>query len=174
MHFELAGHRHDPALRALLREHAMPGWVELALEREPDFFAAAAATGGLSQTVVALENDTVVGMGCRSVREVYLNGRAASLGYLSGLRLRQPFRGGNLSEPGLHFGNHRFAARKEFGKFHPCFGRIRMEGKHPHDEFYSVFQTQAVGTHGTEVTPRSDVIEKNFHDGRCAHGVSPL
>ena len=92
MHFELAGPRHDPGLRALLREHAMPGWVELALEREPDFFAAAAAMGGVSQTVVALENDTVVGMGCRSVREVYLNGRVASFGYLSGLRLRQPFR----------------------------------------------------------------------------------
>jgi hypothetical protein len=103
MRFELAAPRHDPALRALLREHAMPGWVELALEREPDFFAAAAAMGGVSQTVVALDGDTVVGMGCRTVREVYLNGRAASLGYLSGLRLRQPFRGGTALARGYGF-----------------------------------------------------------------------
>jgi hypothetical protein len=103
MRFELAGPRHDPHLRALLREHAMPGWVELALEREPDFFAAAAAMGGASQTIVALEDDTVVGMGCRTVREVYLNGRASSLGYLSGLRLEQAFRRGTALARGYRF-----------------------------------------------------------------------
>jgi len=103
MRFELAGPRHDPQLRALLREHGMPGWVELALEREPDFFAGAAAMGGASQTIVALEDDTVVGMGCRSVREVYLNGRAASLGYLSGLRLQRRFRGGAALARGYRF-----------------------------------------------------------------------
>ena len=94
MRFALAGPGHDSQLRALLREHPMPGWVQLTLEREPDFFVAAAAMGGASQTIVALEDDTVVGMGCRSVREVYLNGRAASLGYLSGLRLQPRFRRG--------------------------------------------------------------------------------
>ena len=103
MRFALAGPEHEPQLRALLREHAMPGWVELTLEREPDFFAAAATTGGVAQTGVALEGDTVVGMGCRSVREVYLNGRPASLGYLSGLRLQQAFRRGTALARGYAF-----------------------------------------------------------------------
>ena len=103
MRFALAGPEHEPQLRALLREHAMPGWVELTLEREPDFFAAAAAAGGVSQTIVALDGDTVVGMGCRSVREVYLNGRAASLGYLSGLRLQPAFRRGTALARGYRF-----------------------------------------------------------------------
>ena len=106
MRFALAGPEHEPQLRALLREHAMPGWVELTLEREPDFFAAAATIGGVSQTIVALEGDTVVGMGCRSVREVYLNGRAASLGYLSGLRLQPAFRRGTALARGYRFLRH--------------------------------------------------------------------
>jgi hypothetical protein len=103
MRFALAGPEHDPQLRALLREHAMPGWVHLALEREPDFFAAAGIQGDLSQTIVALEDTTVVGMGCRSVREVYLNGQAASLGYLGGLRLQQAFRRGTALARGYRF-----------------------------------------------------------------------
>jgi hypothetical protein len=103
MRFEVARPEHDPQLRALLHEHAMPGWVELTLEREPDFFAAAAVMGGVSQTIVALEEDAVVGMGCRSVREVYLNGHPASLGYLSGLRLLQSFRGGTALGRGYRF-----------------------------------------------------------------------
>ncbi len=103
MRFAVAGPGHDPQLRALLREHAMPGWVELALEREPDFFVAAATLGGVSQTIVALDDDTVVGMGCRSVREVYLNGSPVSLGYLSGLRLREAFRRGTALARGYRF-----------------------------------------------------------------------
>jgi hypothetical protein len=59
--------------------------------------------GGVSQTIVALEDDEVVGMGCRSVREAYLNGRAASLGYLSGLRLQPAFRRGTALARGYSF-----------------------------------------------------------------------
>jgi hypothetical protein len=103
MRFALAGPEHDPQLRALLREHAMPGWVAVTLEREPDFFVAAATMGRVSQTIVALEDDAVVGMGCRAVREVYLNGRPASLGYLSGLRLREAFRRGTALARGYRF-----------------------------------------------------------------------
>lgn len=103
MRFALAGPEHDPQLRALLRDHAMPGWVHLALEREPDFFAAASIQGDLSQTIVALEDAAVVGMGCRSVREVYLNGQSASLGYLGGLRLQERSRGRTALARGYRF-----------------------------------------------------------------------
>ena len=103
MRLALAGPRHDPQLRALLRDHPMPGWVELALEREPDFFAAAGTLGSVSQTIVGLDGDAVVGMGCRAIREVYVNGRAASLGYLSCLRLREAFRGGTALARGYRF-----------------------------------------------------------------------
>ena len=106
MRLALAGPRHDPQLRALLRDHPMPGWVELALEREPDFFAAAGTLGSVSQTIVGLDGDAVVGMGCRAIREVYVNGRAASLGYLSGLRVRQDVRGGTGLARGYRFLRH--------------------------------------------------------------------
>ena len=103
MRIALAGPEHDAQLRSLLREHPMPGWVELALEREPDFFAAARTQGNPSQTLVALEGDAVVGMGCRSIREVYLNGHPAHLGYLSGLRLQAPYRRGTALARGYGF-----------------------------------------------------------------------
>jgi hypothetical protein len=103
MRVELAGPGHDAQLRALLRDHAMPGWVELALEREPDYFAAAPTLGEPSQTIVGLEGEKVVGMGCRAVRQVYLNGQAASLGYLSGLRLRESSRRGTALARGYRF-----------------------------------------------------------------------
>ena len=49
-----------------------------------------------------------------------------------------------------------------------------MEGKNSQEQFDAVFLLQSVGTHGTEITPGSDVIEKNFYDGCCVHDVSPL
>jgi hypothetical protein len=63
---------------------------------------------------------------------------------------------------------------KEFGKLHPCLRGFRVERKHSPEQFDAVFLLQAVGTHGTEVTPGSDVIEKNFYNGCSVHDVSPL
>lgn len=103
MRVTLAGPEHDPQLRAMLRQYAMPGWVRLAFEREPDFFAAASTLGSVSQTVVGLDGDTVIGMGCRAVRDVYVNGRAMPLGYLSALRIRQDFRRGTGLARGYRF-----------------------------------------------------------------------
>jgi len=38
-----------------------------------------------------------------------------------------------------------------------------------------VFPLQAFGTHGTEVAPGSDVIEKDlYYGGAVVHGVLPL
>jgi hypothetical protein len=39
-------------------------------------------------------------------------------------------------------------------------------------KLYIIFPLQAVGTHGTEIAPGSDVIEKDLYNGCGIHGVS--
>jgi hypothetical protein len=73
----------------------MGGEVSISLEREPDFFAAAAVEGPRHKTVVAREvtSGRLVGFGSRSVRRCYLNGRPAWLPYLGALRVERQWRG---------------------------------------------------------------------------------
>src|SRR6266542_4154056 len=85
---DLACPEDDAALRRLLRETVMPGAVSLSFEREPCYFRAAAIEGPLHQTLAMRESSTgaIVGMGSRSVRPMYVNGREQNVGYISQLR----------------------------------------------------------------------------------------
>ena len=87
MKIKLADHQHEKQLRKLLRDTFMPGWVRLAFGREPDFFQAVSVQGKLNQVIIAMEQNRVVGMGCRSVKPVWVGGKKMNLGYLGGLRL---------------------------------------------------------------------------------------
>jgi len=92
---ELADPGDDADLRRLLRESPMPGWISVSLEREPDYFAAGAIEGEVSQTLVArhTKDGRVIGMGTRSVRDVFLNGRVDRMGYFGQLRVDSRYRG---------------------------------------------------------------------------------
>lgn len=85
---EFAAPHDDAGIRALLRDQPMGGLVRLSLEREPDSRLAAGIEGDAYHAVVAREKATgrVVGVGARSVREVWFNGRRVRMGYLSTLR----------------------------------------------------------------------------------------
>jgi hypothetical protein len=87
MNFQLSNQEQEPALRKLVRGSPMPGWIRLAFGREPDFFHATGVQGKTNQVLVAMEGARVVGMGCRSIRPAWVNGRKADIGYLGGLRL---------------------------------------------------------------------------------------
>ncbi len=65
----------------------MPGWVRLAFGRDPDFFQGLGVQGKENQALVALQGERVVGVGCRSIKPVYINGKRTDIGYLGGLRL---------------------------------------------------------------------------------------
>lgn len=84
----------DADLRALLREQPMDGWVSLTLEREPDYFSAAALEGDIHQSVIVREarSGEAVGMYSRSVDDAFLNGRSGRLGYLGQLRVVPRYR----------------------------------------------------------------------------------
>lgn len=86
--FELARSGDDADIRRLLRQSPMQGWVRLTLEREPSASQAATIEGDVHQCIVGRELETgrVVGLGSRSVRTVFINGREARLGYLGQLR----------------------------------------------------------------------------------------
>jgi hypothetical protein len=93
LRFELASPRHDAQIRSLLRDNPMPGPIALSMEREPGYFAGAAIDGGEHHTIVAIENDRVICVGSITTRRRFINGVAARVGYLGGLRLDRSARG---------------------------------------------------------------------------------
>jgi hypothetical protein len=92
--FRKAGPADDESLRTLLRNNGMPSWVELAITREPSYFAGEGVTGD-SASVLALDDRqpaAVVGMYCCTSMPVHLNGVASNAAYLGGLRVNQSYR----------------------------------------------------------------------------------
>jgi hypothetical protein len=86
MKFILANQTHDAQLRAMVRSAAMPGHIQIAYEREPDFFQGLGIQGTFNQVVAAEENGQLAGFGCRSIRPLFINGEEIDFGYLSALR----------------------------------------------------------------------------------------
>jgi radical SAM superfamily enzyme YgiQ (UPF0313 family) len=88
LRFELAEPADDAALRRLLEDAPMDGQVRLAFTREPGYFDAARVEGARHATLVLRGPDgrSVLAMGSRSVRDVYVDGSPARLGYLGQLR----------------------------------------------------------------------------------------
>ena len=87
--FALASREDDPEIRRLLRENALPGEVSLSFEREPDAALAASIGGDVHQTLVARDRATgqIVGLAARSVRGMFVNGRAIHQGRGNGRQL---------------------------------------------------------------------------------------
>jgi hypothetical protein len=81
----------DALIRSLLRSNAMPTWVDMAIEREPSFFAAENLFGHDWAVIAEDEGDTV-GMYTAAVLPVHVNGRPERLGYLGGLRVNPRYR----------------------------------------------------------------------------------
>jgi hypothetical protein len=85
----------DRGIRALVERQAMPGRISLALAREPDFSTGCLVTGDDHRILVARSagDGEIVGVACRSVRRLFLNGREQRVGYLGQLRVDERFRG---------------------------------------------------------------------------------
>ena len=88
MIFRLANQSDDCQLRNLMRETIVPGHIKIAYSREPDFFEAYRDIDDSTQVIVAEDNGQIGGVACRSIRNLLVNGKPSSVGYLSGLRLR--------------------------------------------------------------------------------------
>lgn len=104
MKIVLADHTHEPALRRLIGEEAMPGWIRLRYGREPDFFRGLRVEGTFTQAFVCLTGDReVVGMGTRAAKSAWIDGESVVAGYLGGLRIRPGARRGTALARGYRF-----------------------------------------------------------------------
>lgn len=83
----LAREHDDAELRALLRKAVLPGAVRVAFTREPDYFAGEGLAGSADITLVARQDDRLVGMGRRSLNTMYRNGTPHRVAYLGELRV---------------------------------------------------------------------------------------
>jgi hypothetical protein len=90
--FSLATSADDAGIRRLLSSNPIPGKIRIRYEREPDYFAGC-ATMGATQVLVAHADERVVGVACRAVRPMFINGERAEVGYLGQLRVDPHFRG---------------------------------------------------------------------------------
>jgi hypothetical protein len=89
--FRIATESDDALLRAILRENAMPTWVDMAVEREPSFFAGKNIFGR-DWAVIAEDDGNVVGMYTAAIVPAYVDGRPEQVGYLGGLRVNHAYR----------------------------------------------------------------------------------
>ncbi|MGH7774864.1 MAG: hypothetical protein ACREQA_21780 [Candidatus Binatia bacterium] len=96
--FEPATDQHDAELRRLLAENEMEGDIRISFRREPSYFLASNLLGSFCQVVAARDTGSgkIIGVGTRSVRAGFINGKVESLGYLADLRLDPRYRGGPL------------------------------------------------------------------------------
>jgi hypothetical protein len=103
--FELATPADDADLRLILAATPMEGQIAVTFRREPSWFAGAVVDGRFRQVVACRDLSTgrLVGFGCRSVRDVYVNGRPAAVGYLSSLRFLLEYRNRGLLARGYAF-----------------------------------------------------------------------
>lgn len=88
IHFTVATGSDDADIRRLLRENPTPGRISISFEREPNYFADANLPGESKQTIVARDGGQVVCVGNCTIRQRFVNGKPAAVGYLGGLRLK--------------------------------------------------------------------------------------
>jgi len=86
---DLATPADDAAIRKLLRREPMPGRIQLTYEREPNFWTGCEVTGEDCRVLIARheEDGDIVGLACRSTRNVFVNGLERRIGYLGQLRV---------------------------------------------------------------------------------------
>lgn len=94
--FEIANTTAEPALRRFAAGQALPGWVSVRFEREPDYFQSLAVQGDHSQVLIAREqgDDNIVAMHTRTVQDVFVDGIVRKLGYIGQLRVADSLPGG--------------------------------------------------------------------------------
>jgi hypothetical protein len=103
--FELAGPDDDADLRHVLAATPMEGRVAVSFQREPSWFGGAVVDGFARQVVACrdLNSGRIFGFGCRSLRELFVNGKPMTVGYLSSLRVLPEYRNRGLIARGYAF-----------------------------------------------------------------------
>lgn len=94
----LAKKSDDLSLQKILYNNPMEGDIQIAFQRKPNYFDAIMTEGSFNQTIVArnTKKDEIAGMGSRSIKLGFVNGRIVPIGYLSSLRIRKEYRNSSI------------------------------------------------------------------------------
>lgn len=105
LHFEIATPSVDADLRQFCAGVHMPGAIQLAISREPSYFEALDVEGRYSEVLICRDGQAgpIVAVGNRSIKSLFVNGIATSIGYLSGLRVAPMARRGQVLCKGYDF-----------------------------------------------------------------------
>ncbi len=92
--FDVAAPADDAEVRRIVRENPMQGEVRVSLEREPSAALAEAVEGDVHHTIVCHDRRTgrLAAVGSAAVRDAYVNGVCARVGFLSKLRVAAGYR----------------------------------------------------------------------------------
>jgi hypothetical protein len=103
--FKLATVDDDAALRARMKEDALPGNITVSFRREPSFFYGSYVQGDVPQIIKCLDTQSgrLVGLGSRIISQVYVNGQAQRVGYLADLRAHSKYRGSTALARGYRY-----------------------------------------------------------------------
>lgn len=149
----------DAGIRRLLSSTPMPGRIRVRFEREPDYFAGCAPD---TQVLVARDGARVVGVACRVIRKLYVNGEAEDVGYLGQLRVDPAYRGRLLTARGYRVMRELHADGRARGYYTTIVdGNAQAEGVLvrrarggvPRYRFLEKLHTLAIGVH--DVVPAS-------------------
>ncbi len=99
----LATRGDDALIRKCLRDNSIPGSISVTLETEPSFFDSLSVIGVESQVIVSKCDEEVMGLGIRSIKKIYFEGKEKKVGYLSGLRGYSKFRNNVFLSCGFKF-----------------------------------------------------------------------
>jgi hypothetical protein len=93
--FQLATPVDDAALGDLLAATPMEGTISVSFARRPSYFQAAVVDGRRVQVGIVRDGPSgpIIGMGSRATGLRYVDARPTAIGFLSGLRLMDEFRG---------------------------------------------------------------------------------
>ena len=103
--FSLATADDDAELRQRMAADHMPGKISISFRREPSYFRGSRVQGRQVQVIkcVHLETQRIIGMGCRAMSTVWINGKQERVGYLADLRVQPGYRGSTLLARGYRY-----------------------------------------------------------------------
>lgn len=163
----------DAALLEFMKTTTLPGEITISMQREPSLFAASPAMGEVHQVFVSREAGRVIGMAERAERRLYVNGAAAPVGYISGVRVDPAHRGGSSLFKGFRFlrGLHAGGAARVYlttiARDNPearavlTSGRAGLPGYHPAGAYVTAAipvrrDARAVPLEGGSVAPATE------------------
>ena len=126
--FKLAETSDDKALRQRLRQDSMDGAISVSFRREPSYFIGSGVQGNNHKIIKCVDKETgqLIGLGARMTLELFINGVAQKMGYLSDLRAAPDYRGGTLLSRGYRYLHHLHKLDPV-----PLYYSLILEGNHP-------------------------------------------